>query len=74
MLAQRLLIEVNLPEWELEMNNNKVRQVATVANIVEATVRVMESIVGEDIASKPSDEIAADAAAIINKKLQGGSL
>lgn len=57
------------------MENNKVRQVATIANIAEATVRVMESIMGEEIAAKPSEEVAADAVAAINKRLgKGGAV
>lgn len=53
------------------MNEQTVEQVATFANIQEATLRVMVAIVGEDIASKPESEMAADIAAMLNRKLQG---
>ncbi len=53
------------------MNEKTVIQVATVANIQEATLRVMVAIVGEDIAAKSESEMAADIAAMLNQKLQG---
>lgn len=54
------------------MNENTVTQIATVANIQEATLRVLTAIVGEDIASKSSSDMASDIAAALNSKLQGG--
>lgn len=53
------------------MSNSTVVQVATIANIQEATLRVMSSIGGEEIALKSEPEMAADIAAMLNKKLQG---